>query len=154
MKKRTEFTDIFAYFVWIVSNEQNLTIVKIQSNNGKENISNKFYHFVQKLVFRRLFVPRNLQNNGRAERLNGTLENVLKIMLSQIKLCKNFWEDEIKTANYIYNITPKSSIDFKIPDELYYKKPMNIDKLRVFGYKAFYYILYRSILKRKQFLFK
>jgi len=37
-------------------------------------------------------------------------------------------------------MTPRTAIKFKIPDELYYHKEVNIDNLRVFGCKAYYYI--------------
>ena len=83
MKKISEVTDIFTHFVKMVSNEQNLTVVKIQSDNRKEYTSNKFVTFCSENgIQRRLIVPSNPQSNGRAEKLNGTLENAVKVMLS------------------------------------------------------------------------
>ena len=98
----------------MVTNESNLTITKIQSDNGKEYTSRKFIDICNKAgIQRNLIVPRNPQSNGRAERLNGTIINATKALLNQARLSYHFWEDAVKTAVKIYNMTPRTAIKFK-----------------------------------------
>jgi len=77
LKRKSEVPEIFENFIRMVTNESNLTITKIQSDNGKEYTSRKFIDICNKAgIQRNLIVPRNPQSNERAERLNGTIINV------------------------------------------------------------------------------
>jgi len=57
-------------------------------------------------------------------------------MLSNANLWhpRDFWTDIISTICYPVNQSPHSSIDFKIPEEVWLSNPVDYFILRVFGY--------------------
>jgi len=80
--------------------------------------------------------PYTPQQNGRIERLNGVLIDCATYMLEDAKLSKKFWKDAISTDSYLYNRLPHKSINNKIPFEIIYNRPVNYNKLRIFGCKV------------------
>eukprot|EP00833_Pecoramyces_ruminatium_P008463 jgi/Orpsp1_1/1182495/evm.model.c7180000081509.1 len=74
--------------------------------------------------------------NGRVERLNGVLISAATALLEDAKLSKQFWEDAISTASYIYNRIPHNGNDYKISYEVLHKKTVNYNNLRTFGCKV------------------
>jgi len=89
--------------------------------------------------------PGNPQQNGRAERLNQTLNNCATTLLNSAKLPLKFWNSTILCAAYLYNINLHQSIENKIPNELFFNKPVAIAHLKVFfGCKAFFYNNHKS----------
>ncbi|XP_073138260.1 uncharacterized protein [Henckelia pumila] len=63
------------------------------------------------------------QQNGVAERMNRTLLDRIKAMLSTAGLPKSFWAESVKTASYIINRSPSVAIDLKTPMEVWIGKP-------------------------------
>jgi len=66
--------------------------------------------------------PGNSQQNGRAERLNQTLNNCATTLLNSAKLPLNFWDSAILSVAYLYYINLHQSINNKIPNELFFNK--------------------------------
>jgi len=65
-------------------------------------------------IIHQLTVSHNPQQNGRAERLNGnSYFHPPKALLNDAKLCHQFWEYSVYTANYIHNRLPHSGINNK-----------------------------------------
>ncbi|CAM6102302.1 unnamed protein product [Calypogeia fissa] len=78
--------------------------------------------------------------NGVSERLNRTLLERARSMLSQASLPQVFWAEVVNTTTYLLTLSPVSSIDFKTPYEMWYKRPANYSSLRVFGCEAFAHV--------------
>jgi len=55
------------------------------------------------------------QQNGRVERLHGTLVSNANAMLRDAKLHHKFWEDAVATANYLHNRLPHKGNNKKVP---------------------------------------
>ncbi|PSC67037.1 reverse transcriptase,R, partial [Micractinium conductrix] len=72
----------------------------------------------------------------RAERLNRTLWEKARPMLSDAGLPKHLWADAIVTANYLRNRSPLSGRD-KTPFELFYGTKPDVSHLRIFGATVF-----------------
>jgi len=80
------------------------------------------------------------QQNGRVERLHGTLVSNANAMLRDAKLHHKFLEDAVATANYLHNRLPHKGNNKKVPYELLYGQPVDYNKLKVFGCQVYYYI--------------
>jgi len=49
------------------------------------------------------------------------------------KLNHKFWEDAVRTANYIHNRLPHRGNKNKVPFEMLYNEKVDYSKFRVFG---------------------
>jgi len=75
--------------------------------------------------------PHSPQSNGKAERLNRTLNNQVCAMLYQANMPNSFWAEAMSTAAYVNNLLPSESINFDIPYERWFNKPLSKDELKV-----------------------
>ena len=81
------------------------------------------------------------QQNGVAERMNRTLLEKVRCMLSNASLSKNFWAEALAYACYLINRLPSSVIWGKTPLEVWSAKiAADYDLLRVFGCPAYYHV--------------
>jgi len=53
---------------------------------------------------------------------------------------RDFWAEAISTACYLMNRSPHSSIDFKIPEEVWSGNPVDYSVLKVFGSPAYVHV--------------
>jgi len=74
------------------------------------------------------------------ERLHGTLFPSARAMLEDAHLNHVFWEDAIKTVNFIHNRIPHKGINNNIPYELLYNEKVDFNRFRVFGCQVFFYV--------------
>lgn len=59
------------------------------------------------------------QQNGVAERMNMTIMEKVRCLLSESGLEEKFWAEAAATSVYLINRTPSSANDFNIPEELW-----------------------------------
>src|SRR5204862_3954818 len=87
--------------------------------------------------------PYSPQSNGKAERLNRTLNEHVRAMLFQANMPKSFWAEAITTAAYLINRLPSDAINGQIPYELWRNKsltPRDLQALKPFGCIVHYQI--------------
>jgi len=133
--------DAFATWYKKILNIFNKTIKYIKSDNGPEFINKLFKEYLDKNgIIHQDTVAYTPQQNGRVERLHGTLISWARAMLEDAKLSRRFWEDAVNTANYIRNRLPHKGINNKIPYEMLFKQKVNYNNFKVFGCQVFYYI--------------
>ena len=74
-----------------------------------------------------------LQQNGVAERLNRSIMNKVRSMLSESGLDQKFWAEAASTSVYVNNRLPSSAIEFKIPEQMWTSALPDLSGLRRFG---------------------
>ncbi|KAJ0712899.1 putative RNA-directed DNA polymerase [Helianthus annuus] len=79
--------------------------------------------------------PYTPEQNGVAERKNRTLKEMVNTMLSYSGLSEGFWGEAMLTACYLLNRVPNKR-NKTTPHELWYRKPPELHKLRVWGCRA------------------
>ena len=85
-------------------------------------------------------VPRTLQQNDLAERMNKTLMERVRCMLLGAGLPKSFWGEVVTTAAYLINRCPSTGIYYKTPIEVWSGKPADYSSLKVFRALAYAHI--------------
>ena len=113
--------DAFLTFMnWktLVENQTGRKIKKLRTDNGLEFCNSEFDTFYANHgIARHLTVLGHPQQNGVAERMNCTLLERVRCMLSNAGLWhkREFWAEAASSACYLVNRSPYSAIDFQIP---------------------------------------
>ena len=62
------------------------------------------------------------QLNGLAERMNKTLMERVRCLLSYAKLPKTFWGEAILTVAHVLNLSPCTPLKMDVPDRVWSEK--------------------------------
>ena len=85
-------------------------------------------------------MPSTPQQNGVVERMNHTIMEKVRSMLSNSGLDKHFWAEAIMTTCYLINRSPSTTLDGGIPEDVWTGKKLNYSHLKLFGCEAFVHI--------------
>ena len=81
--------------------------------------------------------------------MNRTIEERIRYMLSHAKLPKSFWREAMRTTVDLINLSTSVHLKGDVLVKIWKRKDISYNHLRVFGYKAFVYILKRSNFDNK-----
>lgn len=102
MKYKDEVFTKFKEFKVEVENLTERRITILRSDNGGEHKSKEIIAFCKDFgIKRELIVPCNPEQNGVAERKNGSIEESVKTMLHDQDLSNFLWGEATKTTAYI-----------------------------------------------------
>ncbi|KAG6388307.1 hypothetical protein SASPL_153509 [Salvia splendens] len=143
LKSKNEVLAIFLKWKAQVENQMGKKIKVLRSDNGGEYKSDPFQDICRECGIVRHFTVRNTpQQNGVSERMNRTLVEKVRCMMSNAGLDRKFWAEAITYAQHIVNRLPCSAIDGKTPLEVWSGKPAtDYDSLRIFGFIAYYHVI-------------
>lgn len=147
------FVDDFSHYVWVYSicaksdvfdkfvhvrnffNKQfNMDIKYFQCYNGGEYGNHKFHTFFsQNGIVLCFSCPHTSQQNGKAECMLCTLNNVIHTLLFLARLPPAYWTRSLHMAVYLINILPSTSLHNETPFYKLYHKHPSYDHLYVFG---------------------
>lgn len=142
MKNKDDVLGIFLKWKAQVENQTGRKIKVLRTDNGGEYKSDPFLKICQEYgIIRHFTVRKTPQQNGVSERINKTLVEKVRCMLSNAGLGRKFWAEAITYAQHLVNRLPSSAIDGKTPLEVWSGKPAtDYDTLRVFGSIAYYHV--------------
>ncbi|GKF27748.1 putative ribonuclease H-like domain-containing protein, partial [Tanacetum coccineum] len=99
-----ETSEILKKFIKEIQNLVDKKVKIIRSDNGTKIKNKDMDDFCrEKCIKREYSVAMTLQQNGVAERRNGTLIEAARTMLADSKLPTTFWDEAISTACYVQN---------------------------------------------------
>ena len=100
--------------------------------------SEEFNAYCRKIgITRHRTVAHAPQQNGVVERMNRTILEKVRYMLSNSKMPKSFWAEAASTACYIINRSPSVALERKTPMEVWNGSPVNYTNLKIFGCPAY-----------------
>ena len=142
LKSKDEVFETFLVWKKMVENQTGRKIKVLRSDNGIEYRNDQFSIFCKKEGISRHFTVRDTpQQNGEAERMNQTLLEKVRCMLSNAGLGKQFWVEAVMYASHLINRLPSIALNGKTPLEVWSGKLANdYDTLRVFGSTAYYHV--------------
>ena len=94
----------------------------------------------EKGIFHQTTVSHNSAQNGVSKRMNRTLVETARSMMSHAKMPVEFWAQAISTAVYLRNRSPTISLPGITPFECLFNCEPDVSNLKVFGYLAFAHI--------------
>ena len=80
------------------------------------------------------------QLNSIAERINKTLLETARSMITQAKLSKRFWVEPLVRAYYLVNRSTHVALNFKSPQEVWHNLPIDYFNLKLFGCPAYIHV--------------
>jgi hypothetical protein len=152
LRKKSEVFDMFKEFKALVENQTEKQIKVLRTDNGGEFCGNEFEEFCKKCgIARQKTTPYTPQQNRVAERMNRTLMEKARCMLSGVGIGQEFWAEAVGTTCYLVNRSPSSALGDKTPQEVWTGKEPSLTHLKVFGCDAYVHVLKenRSKLDKK-----
>ena len=133
IKHKDEAFEKFQKFKALVENELELKIKCLRSDRGGEYTSNEFLEFCEQHGIKRQFsVAGTPQQNGVAERMNKTLQQMARDMIDDFVTPHTYWGEATLTAANILNKAHVRVNSDKTPYELWYGKSPSVKHFRVF----------------------
>ncbi|CAL9241108.1 unnamed protein product [Arabidopsis halleri] len=112
----------------------NSKIKSLQCDNGGEYDNRAFKEYMGSIgATFRFSCSYTSQQNGKAERMLRTINNMVRTLLIHAGMPHTFWVEALHTAVHLLNILPSSAIDQEIPYTKLFKKEVNYQHLRIFG---------------------
>ena len=85
-------------------------------------------------------VPKTSQQNGIVKRMNRTIEERVRCMLSHSKLPNSFWGEAMRTSIDLIKLSLSVPLKGGVPESVWTKKDVLYDHLKVFGCRAIVHI--------------
>jgi len=140
LKTKDQVLDVFKAFHMKIERETGKQLKCVRANNGGE-YRGPFEEYCRSHGIRlEKTVPKTPQHNGVAERMNRTIYERIRCMLSHAKLPKSFWGEAMKTAVDLINLSPSVPLNCDFPQRVWTGKDVYFEHLRVFGCRAFVHV--------------
>lgn len=108
-----------ANFFSFVATQFGTTIKNMQCDNGRE-FDNSFScaFFLSLGVLLRMSCPYTSQQNGKAEHILRTTNNIIRSLLFQAHLPPPYWVEALHTSTHLLNCHPTKTLDFSTPSPI------------------------------------
>ncbi|CAL2259306.1 unnamed protein product [Prunus armeniaca] len=132
--EKSKAFNYFKCFKTMVEKETGLFVKCLRTDRGGEFNSNEFNDFCkQSGIKRQLTTAYTPQQNGVAERKNRTVMNMVRSMLSDKNIPKNFWPEAVNWTIHVLNRCPTLAVKDVTPEETWSGVKPSVDHFRVFG---------------------
>ena len=141
IKCKSECFDKFKEWKLLVENQFNSRVKILRTDNGGEYCSNVFQNFlISSGIKHEKTIPYTPEQNSVAERLNRTLIESVRCMLSDSSLPKAFWAEALATSVYVKNRSPANSLKDLTPYEALFGLKPCVKHFKIFGCICFSHI--------------
>ncbi|RVW14266.1 Retrovirus-related Pol polyprotein from transposon TNT 1-94 [Vitis vinifera] len=137
---KDQVLDVFKHFQAKVERETGRQLKCVRSDNGGEYIGPFDQYCTNHGIRHEKTVKKTPQQNGVAERMNRTILERVRCLLSHSKLPRSFWGEAMRTAVDLINLSPSVPLNGDVPEKVWTGKEVSYDHLRVFGCRAFVHI--------------
>ena len=134
MAKKSESFAMFMQFQAEAVGGSGQEIGTLRTDGGGEYKSAEFQSYlVKNKIHHEETIPNTPEQNGVAERLNRTLLEKIRPMLTQAGLPKIYWAEAANTANYLKNRTTSQALLGTTSYEMWFDRKPDLSHLRTFG---------------------
>ena len=142
LKNKDEVLSFFKTFLQLVENQSSKKLKCWRTDNAGEYVSKAFADFCDsKGIKHKLTARYNPLQNGVTERMNRTIQEKVRSMLSNADLTQGFWAKAVATVVHLINRSPSKVLDKEAVAKMVWssKKP-SYKHLRVFGSEVYSHI--------------
>jgi hypothetical protein len=137
-KSKVDVFTVFKHFRSLVEKSTDRSIKCLRIDNGGEFTSMKFENYCKEFgIDRHKTTSYTPQCNGVVECMNKTLLERARSMLSNANLQQELWVEAVTTSCYLVNRSQSTTIECKIPEEVWKTHPCNYSNLKVFGCETY-----------------
>ncbi|KAL5842405.1 hypothetical protein ACOSQ3_013008 [Xanthoceras sorbifolium] len=140
LKTKDQVLGVFKQFHASVERQTGKKLKCIRTDNGGEYIGPFHAYCIEHGIRHQTTPPKTPQLNGLAERMNRTLMERVRCLLSHAKLPKTFWGEALNTVVHVLNLSPCIPLKMDVPKRVWSGNDVSYDHLRVFGCKTFVHI--------------
>ena len=111
IQSKSEVFECFKDFQAFTETQTGKRLKRLRSDNGLEYVNESMKQYLRQCGERHeTTVPHNPEQNGLAERMNRTIVERARCILSDAGLKKSFWAEAVGTACYIINRSPTKGL--------------------------------------------
>ncbi|KAJ9551570.1 hypothetical protein OSB04_015615 [Centaurea solstitialis] len=138
LKQKSDVYQKFIYFHSYVKTHFEKAIKSFQCDMGREFDNTLFRDFCNNHGIQfRFSCPHTSSQNGKAERMIRTLNDITRSLLTQASMPPTYWVDALFMANYLHNILPTKTLHFRTPTQALFFRLPTYAHLKVFGCLCF-----------------
>ena len=141
LKSKNEVFQNFKEWKTCVETETGKKVKCLRTDNGLEFCNTQMDTLCKEAGIKRhrtcVYTP---QQNGVSERMNRTIMEKVRCMLTEAGLEQKFWAEAASTAVYLINRSPSTAINFKLPAEVWSGTKTDLNHLRKFGCTAYVHV--------------
>jgi hypothetical protein len=155
LKEKSEVERHLKVFIACAELETGLTVKVLCSDGGGEYTSTRLATYLEdKGIQHELTMPDTPQHNSIAERMNRTLLDKVRAMLTNADLPESYWYAALEYASHLHNVVPTCALDDLTPEEAWSSNKPDISALHIFRSRAYVHIpdKHRSKLATKSLL--
>ena len=140
MRNKSEAFAKYKLFEKFAETHTGRKVKVLRTDRGGEYLSTQFKSYLDTNgTQHQLTTAYTPQQNGVAERLNRTLIDLVRSMMSHKQVSKQFWAEALATAVHVRNrVTSRALPVDTTPHHIWMKTTPNIGHLRIFGSKCWY----------------
>lgn len=138
LKHKSDVYQKFTQFHSYVKTQFQKAIKSFQCDMGREFDNTQFRAFCTNngMEFR-FSCPHTSSQNGKAERMIRTLNDITRSLLTQAFMPPTYWVDALLMANYLHNILPTKTLHYRTPTHALFLRPPTYTHIKVFGCLCF-----------------
>jgi transposase InsO family protein len=140
LKTKDQVLDVFKVFHMKIERETGRQLKCVRADNGGEYRGLLEEYCRSHGIRLEKTVPKTPQHNGVVERMNITICERIKCVLSHAKLPKSFWGEAMKTVIDLINLSLSVPLNCDFPQRVWTGKDVSFEHLRVFGCRAFVHV--------------
>ncbi|KMS94207.1 hypothetical protein BVRB_023730, partial [Beta vulgaris subsp. vulgaris] len=141
LTSKDQAADLLLECITMYENTLGYGVQTIQADNGGEFTSNYLRNKLkEKGIKLQTTVPYTPEQNGIAERMNRTVVDRARTLLTHAALPIKYWQFAIAAAVHVTNRLPTNANNRRSPYELWTGKLPDISHLRVFGCRAYAHV--------------
>lgn len=134
LKSKDEVVQSIENFVNKVERDKDLKIKRFRTDNGFEYCNKELQDFFNKLGIRHeRSCVETPQMNGVAERVNQTLMDLVRSMLTSTKLPSSFWAEATSAAAYVRKRMFHANLEDGVPEGIWNGRIPSVNHLKAYG---------------------